>query len=296
VAAGERDDITLVVPTYNRAEALRMNLPSMLELRDVAAVTIVDDGSTDDTPSVCQRFSDSRLKVIRHDVNQGVADARNTGLEAADSTWVLFGEDDCRFPADYATVLRAEAHNHNADIIGAPLLHVLGTAEQIAALAAAAPRVDRPSIEDTGVFPGYAVETPFLPARALIRRSVFETIRFYDGFLVNAYREETDFFVQAARAGFRCLYTGETYCYQFGNWDGGAHQSSTLRYEYWAARNNWRFLKRHGDWLIEQNYITGKVASQIGFLARRAATVSRGATRARLARVKAALRPAAGHE
>ena len=267
-----------------------MNLPSMLEMRDVEAVIVVDDGSTDDTPNVCQRFSDPRLKVIRHDANRGVADARNTGLEAADSTWVLFGEDDCRFPADYAGVLRAEAHSHHADIVGAPLLHVSATDEQIAALAAAAPRVERPSMEDTGAFPRHAVETPFLPARALTRRSVFETVRFYDGFLVNAYREETDFFVQAARAGFRCVYTGATYCYQSGNWDGGAHQSSTLRYEYWAARNNWRFLNRHGDWLTEQNYIKGKVASQIGFLAQRLATVSRGATRSRLAKLQATLR------
>ncbi len=269
-----------------------MNLSSMLAIREVAAVIVVDDGSSDDTPSVCQRFSDPRLKTIRHDTNRGVADARNTGLEAADSAWVLFGEDDCRFPADYAAVLRTEAHNHDADIVGAPLLHALGTDEQIAALAAAAPRVERPSMEDTGAFPQHAVETPFLPARALIRRSIFNTVRFYDGFLVNAYREETDFFVQAARAGFRCVYTGATYCYQSGNWDGGAHQSSTLRYEYWAARNNWRFLRRHGNWLLEQGYIKGRVASQIGFLTQRAATVGRGATQARLAKLRATLAPA----
>ncbi len=287
MAVGEREDITLVLPTYNRAEALRLNLPSMLAMKDVAEVIVVDDGSSDDTPQVCSRFADPRLRIIRHELNRGVPVARNTGLEAATGGWVLFGEDDCRFPLDYATVLLAEARRHNADIVGAPLLHAPGTVEQIAAIAAAAPRIEKPSMEDVGSFPRQAFETPFLPARALVRRSVFELVRFDGGFLVNAYREETDFFVQAARAGFRCLFTGETYCYQFGNWDGGAHQSSTLRYEYWAARNNWRFLNRHGAWLIEQNYIRGRTASQIRFVLQRLAIVLRGATRSRISRAVA---------
>ncbi|HTC60473.1 MAG TPA: glycosyltransferase family 2 protein [Solirubrobacteraceae bacterium] len=288
MAVGKRDDITLVLPTYNRAEALRLNLPSMLAMQDVAEVIVVDDGSSDDTPQVCAQFSaDPRLRIIRHELNRGVPAARNTGLSAATGGWVLFGEDDCRFPTDYATVLRAEASRHSADILGAPLLHVPGTVEQIAAIAATAPRVDEPSMEDVGSFPRQALETPFLPARALVRRSVFEQVRFDDGFLVNAYREETDFFVQAARAGFRCLFTGETYCYQFGNWDGGAHQSSTLRYEYWAARNNWRFLNRHGAWLIEQGYIRSRTASQARFILQRIAIVLRGATRSRISRAVA---------
>jgi glycosyltransferase involved in cell wall biosynthesis len=287
VAVGEREDITLVLPTYNRAEALRLNLPSMLAMKDVAEVIVVDDGSSDDTPQVCARFADPRLRVIRHELNRGVPVARNTGLEAATGEWVLFGEDDCRFPSDYATILLAEAHRHSADIVGAPLLHAPGTVEQIAAIAAAAPRIEKPSMEDVGSFPKQAFETPFLPARALVRRSVFERVRFDGGFLVNAYREETDFFVQAARAGFRCLFTGETYCYQFGNWDGGAHQSSTLRYEYWAARNNWRFLNRHGAWLVEQNYIRSRTTSQIRFVLQRMAIVLRGATRSRISRAVA---------
>lgn len=291
MAVGERDDITLVVPTYNRAAALRLNLPSMLAMRDIAEVIVVDDGSTDDTPAVCEQFVDERLTIIRHETNRGVPVARNTGLAAAAGEWVLFGEDDCRFLEDYATVLRAEAHRHNADIVGAPLLHFPGTVEQIAAIAAAAPRVERPSMEDVGAFPRHAIETPFLPARALIRRAIFQQVRFDGGFRVNAYREETDFFVQAARAGFRCIFTGETYCYQFGNWDGGAHQSSTLRYEYWAVRNNWRFLSRHGDWLAEQRYIRGKAISQIRFVLQRVSVVLAGATRSRIARARATLTP-----
>ncbi len=226
----EHEDITLVLPTYNRADALRANLASILQVTDVAEVIVVDDGSKDDTLAVCERFTDERLHIISHPTNRGVASARNTGIAAAKGTWVLFGEDDCRFPADYASVLRSEASSHGADIVGAPLLHAWSTDEDIHRVAAAAPRKQRPSMEDVDVFPAQPIETPFVPARALIRKKVFEQVRFYEGFPVNGYREETDFFVQAARAGFRCLFTPATYCYQLGTWSGGQHHSSTLRY------------------------------------------------------------------
>ena len=60
-----RDDITLVLPTYNRAGALRANLANMLHVGDVAEVIVVDDGSTDDTLAVCELVADERLRPLR---------------------------------------------------------------------------------------------------------------------------------------------------------------------------------------------------------------------------------------
>lgn len=281
--------ISLVLPTYNRAGALRANLADMLAIDGVSELIVVDDGSSDDTAEVCAEIADERLRVIRHPRNRGVAAARNTGVEAASGAWVLFGEDDCRFPREYATVLRREGARHDADIVSAPLLHLTGSDADAAALAARTPRRERPpSVDESNVFPARDVHTPFLPARALVRAEVFERVRFYDGFPVNGYREETDFFVQAARAGFRCLLTGATYCYQLDTWDGGQHHSSPLRYEYWALRNNWRFLRRHGAWLREQGYIAGPARAQLGFAVGRGRAVAGGMTRARVARARRA--------
>jgi glycosyltransferase involved in cell wall biosynthesis len=291
VGTDEHGRISLVLPTYNRAGALRANLGVMLALREVAEVIVVDDGSTDETLAVCERFAEDRLRVISHPENRGVAAARNTGIDAARGQWVLFGEDDCRFPADYALVLRREAERHGADIVGAPLLHLEGTDADAAALAARAPRrALGPSMDEANVFPHEATQTPFLPARVLVRRAVFDRVRFYDGFPVNGYREETDFFVQAARVGFRCLLTPATYCYQLDTWDGGQHHSSPLRYEYWALSNNWRFLRRHGAWLAAQGHIDGIASAQLRFAGRRALTVAAGMASARTAAARQMLR------
>jgi glycosyltransferase involved in cell wall biosynthesis len=289
VGTNELEQISLVLPTYNRAAALRANLARMLEIEALTEVVVVDDGSTDDTTEACETCADERLRVIHHPHNRGVAAARNTGVEAASGEWVLFGEDDCRFPLDYAAVLRREGQHWNADIVSAPLMHIAGGDADAAELAARAPRrAGPPTMDESNVFPAHAVETPFLPARALVRRDVFERVRFYDGFPVNGYREETDFFVQAARAGFRCVLTGETYCYQLDTWDGGQHHSSPLRYELWAVRNNWRFLQRHGVWLREQGYIADPARAQLAFAVRRARTVASGVAGARMARVRTA--------
>lgn len=279
----EHGRISLVLPTYNRAGALRTNLGAMLAIRGVTEVIVVDDGSTDDTAEVCRGFADERLRVISHPQNRGVAVARNTGIDAARGEWVLFGEDDCRFPSDYAEVLRREAERFGADIVGAPILHIDGTDADAAELAARAPRrAGAVALDEPRTFPLHAVRTPFLPALVLVRRTVFDRVRFYEGFPVNGYREETDFFVQAARAGFHCLLTGETYAYQLNTWDGGQHHATPLRYEYWTLSNNWRFLRRHGSWLASQGYIDAVPSAQLRFARRRAQTVAAGMARARI--------------
>ena len=118
------------------------------------------------------------------------------------------------------------------------------------------------------------------PLPALVRRAVFERVSFDEGLERNAYREETAFFVAAARAGFRCLLTPNTACWQNGQYGGGA-RSGRLHYEYWVARNNWRFLRRHGGWLSERGYISGPVRSQASFMLGRVRTVVGGYLRAR---------------
>jgi glycosyltransferase involved in cell wall biosynthesis len=281
------DGISLVLPTFNRADALRRNLDAMLALEGVGEIVIVNDGSTDDTIEACAELADERLKLVSHPHNLGVATARNTGVDASSGAWVLFGEDDCRFPVDYAVVLRAEAERHDGDIIGAPLFYLDGTDEGVAAQVAGMPRTSRmPSIENSEAFPAHTIEIPFLPARVLVRREVFDDVRFYEGYSHNGYREETDFFVQATRAGYRCLLTPETYCYQLDAWRGGQHHSSRLRYEYWAIVNNWSFLQRHGSWLTQEGYIGGVARAQLQFALHRAHVVGTGALRARLSRLR----------
>ena len=132
--------------------------------------------------------------------------------------------------------------------------------------------------------PAETVETPFIPAPALIRRDVFDKVSFDEGYTGNAYRQETAFFVQAMRSGYRCVLTPFTASYQQEQWEEGGARSTPLAYELSTLRNNWRFMRLHGDWMAERGYIPGKLRFQAAFTAERVVKNVRGVISARLAR------------
>ena len=88
-------EVSVVVPTHDRADLLPRLLRSALGQVDVdLELIVVDDGSSDHTAQVLSRCSDPRLRVLRHDRARGVAAARNTGTEAARGRWVAWSDDD----------------------------------------------------------------------------------------------------------------------------------------------------------------------------------------------------------
>jgi glycosyltransferase involved in cell wall biosynthesis len=272
--------VSMVLPTHERAAALRDTMPSLLAVRGIDEIVVVDDASTDDTIAYVESLGDPRIRVVRRRRRGGAPAARNDGIAATDAEWIVFGEDDVRFPADYVEVLRAEAAAHDAQVVGAPWLLVFDTPLEQAVAQARASAVDRVVLDQVMRFPARPLETPFLPAVVLVHRSVFDAgVRFDPGYRGNGFREETDFFIGAMRAGFRVLYTPATYSYQLRRWTGG-QMMGRARYESWVVRNNHRFLKRHGAWLEERGLVDDAARSGRRFAVGRAAYVLDWYTRA----------------
>ncbi len=85
--------IGVVVPTYNRAGFLPETLDAILgQTRPPDAIVVVDDGSTDETPSVLARYA-PRVKALRI-TNSGELVARNTGVAALATDLVAFCDSD----------------------------------------------------------------------------------------------------------------------------------------------------------------------------------------------------------
>lgn len=87
--------VSVVVPTYNRAGLLPRAIRSVLaQTYEDFELIVVDDHSTDRTPTVITSFGDPRLKVLRHPQNGGQSMAFNTGMEHAQGEYVAFLDDD----------------------------------------------------------------------------------------------------------------------------------------------------------------------------------------------------------
>jgi len=85
--------ISLVIPTYNRGPLIAETIDSALaQQHPFAEIIVVDDGSTDNTAEVLSTFGNA-ITVIRL-ANGGVQRARNTGVDAATSPWVMFCDSD----------------------------------------------------------------------------------------------------------------------------------------------------------------------------------------------------------
>lgn len=86
-------DVSVVVPTYNRAGVLGRALDSVFsQTRQPEQVIVVDDGSTDGTSEVIKR--DYPLVTWVRQTNAGVSAARNRGIAEASSEWIAFLDSD----------------------------------------------------------------------------------------------------------------------------------------------------------------------------------------------------------
>lgn len=94
--------ISIVIPTWNGAELLRKNLPSVLyETEKIRAeVIVVDDGSDDETEEV---LSDFEVKVIRNKKPSGFVEAANRGVISAKHEWVLLLNNDIKLKPGFVS-------------------------------------------------------------------------------------------------------------------------------------------------------------------------------------------------
>lgn len=101
-------DISVVIPTYNRAHTIKRCLDSVLnQSSPPREVVVVDDGSSDDTRTVVNAFNDERITYIHQD-NAGANRARNRGVEEAACSWIAFQDaDDIWLPHKLETLIKA---------------------------------------------------------------------------------------------------------------------------------------------------------------------------------------------
>lgn len=193
---------SVVIPTYNRAHLVSRAVRSLLrQIDDVALdIVVIDDGSTDETPSLLADLAKSHtsVRVFRQD-NAGVAAARNLGLRnlLPDTEVVSFLDSDDisplgRFAADLAVLKDTPdvAYTYGR------VLRVKGINEEKMAPSDDAITADVVMIQLSS---------------GLYRRSLIDTVGFFDETMVQG--EDTDFLFRIFELGLDFAATDTTAVY-----------------------------------------------------------------------------------
>lgn len=113
--------LSIIIPAYNAEAYLPQCLDSILaqEHKD-CEVIVVDDGSTDGTAALLERYPD--VKVV-HQENHGMSTARNRGLDEARGEYILFVDSDDLLTAGALETLVAELSGEDIIAFNAKKLH-----------------------------------------------------------------------------------------------------------------------------------------------------------------------------
>ena len=111
--------VSVVVPIYNVEQYLEKCIESIAnQTYDDLEIILVDDGSTDSSPSICDKWKelDHRVIVI-HKENGGLSSARNAGLEVASGQYIMFEDSDDWLDLDIIKKSVERIENDNSDLV-----------------------------------------------------------------------------------------------------------------------------------------------------------------------------------
>lgn len=123
--------ISVIVPVYNVEDYLQKCIDSILnQTYKNIEIILVDDGSTDNCPDICDKNakSDKRI-VVMHKKNGGLSDARNVGLSICSGEYITFVDSDDTLSSDFIENLYSAIRKHGVNISIAPYTIVSGEKE-----------------------------------------------------------------------------------------------------------------------------------------------------------------------
>lgn len=117
--------LSIIVPVYNVEEHLEACIKSFIgETTSDDEVILVEDRSTDGSATLCAILAaqHDNIRIIRHEINKGLSEARNSGIKAASGTYITFVDsDDYLAPGTLAENMKTLTGNPSIDILEYPV-------------------------------------------------------------------------------------------------------------------------------------------------------------------------------
>jgi len=244
----------------------------------VREIILIDDCSTDNTPEIAEKLIaqfPNQIRYFRQPRNMKQTAAKNRGISEVKTEWVYFGDDDSLLAPHSIEYLYDTAVKTGAGIVGARALYMV-QGEDMLTLEKVIEKNTRyaSSINEIAdvnkltanfglAWHGMA-EVPFCQACLLMQTGLANKVRFDEGYIGNAYREETDFIIRCAKEGAKIMYDSRAVQYNLpaSLATGGARGKSVWKYKWYCVRNNWRFLKKNWSF-IQSKYNVSSSAFKV---------------------------------
>lgn len=216
-------------------------------------VVIVDDGSTDGTPSLLKHLAilDDRTRVVHNPCRMGLPASRNKGVSLSNGSLIFFSEDDVVLDDNcisslVSSLIILDKGNRQIGAIGPRLItlprHYLDKRRPVVSISPITGDIKC----NFGLDTRKLIEVETLHSCSMIRRKALLSIGGFDSKLYKGSysREETDFYFRLRKKGYDLFFEPQAIAYHYSGGLGGCILPSKLSGEYYNVRNHLMYSVR----------------------------------------------------
>jgi len=235
---------SIIIPSYNGAELLRMCLDSIRQhTPEPYEVIVVDNGSRDHTISLCV---ERRVRFIRFPDNRGFPVACNAGLRLANGELILLLNNDVIVSGRWLSNMQACLLNDpSVGIVGPYTNYASGeqrlkelpyeTLDQYMQMSAHINQPDASRWREVSRLVGFCM---------LMRREVVDQVGLLDERYTPGHYEDDDYCHRVRMAGYKLMLAGDTFVHHLGSASFRKQPSRQLRRV--LHRNRQLFIRKWG--------------------------------------------------
>lgn len=111
--------VSIIMPVFNAVKYIDTALRSiLLQTYQKFELIIIDDGATDGTSEICQKYADenSCIRYVKQQ-NKGICAARNRGLSMAMGEYITFSDHDDEYLPDYLKIMMEKVEKEHLDVV-----------------------------------------------------------------------------------------------------------------------------------------------------------------------------------
>jgi len=251
--------ITLIVPTFNRAYALKQVLDTFYTQVGVSEILFIDDASTDETGDVVNLFAEKypNIKTIylRNETNKGASYGRKVGFEKATNEYIMYCDDDEFLGPKYASVCLEKLNSSGADVVSGrhfyrdPGESFSDSIKRFGDGLLSEETFDKLRFQiRTDAIHQSDIEVPFTHAIFITKKELLQKYSF-DTFYSkgNGFREESDFQMNLFCNGGKILVTNDVHCVHMhlSEVKSGGQRVNRLKRFYWTIYYTNYFLDKY---------------------------------------------------